>query len=437
MTDKIDHSLLERVKENKINENSEQFFGEKGSFYHHEFAKYIRNRYNVINLDNLLHVYDDGIYIEDSQAIERQMINEIPQLKKAQRTETMNYLKLIAPDMTEEQPHMVAVKNGIYDIMNEELLPFDPKHITTTKINAAYDPDAYSGIVNDTLTKISDYDDEIKKLFEEIFGYLIYKRNFLDKSFLLVGKGGNGKSTLMKMYMTFVGDENISAISLGGLVERFNVAELHHKLLNAGDDIPLATIKDASVFKKLSTGEVTSAERKGQDPFYFKNYAKLIFSANDVPRWFENSNGVMDRLMIVPLNANLRHAADKDPFIDQKLETEEARSYMLNLAVKNIKELLVSGTFTVPKVAAQKLDNFKEENNPVLQFLHENEVHGEPTKETYDDYRLWCQDEGLNYPLSRRRFTFAVNEEGYYTRKARHMLNGQSVNVMTFYKLGH
>lgn len=434
ISDNIDRSLLDRVKENKRLENQERFFGEKGGFYHHEFAKYITETYYIVNLDQLLHIYVDGIYINNEHTIEQRMIEEIPKLKKNQRTEVLNYIKLIAPEKQHSNPHYISCKNGVYDIMEETLHEHSPEFVITSKINATYDETAYSAITDMTLLKIANEDQEVKTLFEEIFGYLLYKRNFLDKSFLLVGPGGNGKSTLMRMYRAFVGQENVSAISLAGLIERFNVAELHHKLLNAGDDIPLTSIKDASVFKKLSTGELISAERKGQDPFYFENYAKLIFSANGLPRWFENSAGVMDRLVIVPLYANLRHSPDKDPFIDEKITTEEARSHMLNVAIRALRDLLKTKNFTIPNISAQRLEEFKEENNPIISFLAEINVNGEPTKEAYLKYKDWCMEEGHKFPMTRKQFTQAVSEEGYITKSGRHTVDGRNTVLMTFYK---
>ena len=45
-------------------------------------------------------------------------------------------------------------------------------------------------------------------------------------------------------------------------------------------------------FKKLVTGETLLVERKGKDPFEIKNFGKLIFSANEIPRVNDTSSAV-------------------------------------------------------------------------------------------------------------------------------------------------
>lgn len=414
----IDHSLMEKLKNNAIEENINAFFEDK-KFAHHKFSKYITKKYHIITLDNTLHIYHDGIYIHDELKIKQHIINEIPTLKQTQIRETLEYIRLIAPVKDHASPFFIPVLNGIYDFNSHTLVSHSPDIVVTAKFNASYEPKITSDIVDQALLTIADDDLEIVQLFTEIFGYLLFKQNFLDKSFLLVGNGGNGKSTLLNMMANFVGEENVSSVSLPGLSERFNLAELHNKLLNAGDDIPIQSIKDASNFKKLSTGERITAERKGQDPFQFRNYAKLIFSANAIPRWFENSNGIFDRLVLVPLNAQLRNNPKRDPFLEKKVTTDEARSHLLNLAINALGQLLHRRKFTIPAVSSQKMEEFKEDNDPLLGFLSEVNLHERVVSEVYVDYQNWCEFEGYKFPLRRKDFINKIIENGFEKRKVR------------------
>ncbi|MFC6402292.1 phage/plasmid primase, P4 family [Mammaliicoccus sciuri] len=414
----IDHTLMEKLKNNAIEENINAFFEDK-KFAHHKFSKYITKKYHIITLDNTLHIYHDGIYIHDELKIKQHIINEIPTLKQTQIRETLEYIRLIAPVKDHASPFFIPVLNGVYDFNSHTLVPHSPDIVVTAKFNASYEPKITSDIIDQALLTIADDDLEIVQLFTEIFGYLLFKQNFLDKSFLLVGNGGNGKSTLLNMMANFVGEENVSSVSLPGLSERFNLAELHNKLLNAGDDIPIQSIKDASNFKKLSTGERITAERKGQDPFQFRNYAKLVFSANAIPRWFENSNGIFDRLVLVPLNAQLRNNPKRDPFLEKKVTTDEARSHLLNLAINALGQLLHRRKFTIPAVSSQKMEEFKEDNDPLLGFLSEVSIHERVVSEVYVDYQNWCEFEGYKFPLRRKDFINKILENGFEKKKIR------------------
>ena len=112
---------------------------------------------------------------------------------------------------------------------------------------------------------------------EEAIGYCFYRRNELGKAFILTGDKSNGKSTFLSMVQNLLGEENIASLDLKELGDRFKTAELFGKLANVGDDIGDEFIANAAIFKKLVTGDRVSAERKGQNPFEFNNYSKLLF----------------------------------------------------------------------------------------------------------------------------------------------------------------
>src|SRR5699024_4107333 len=125
--------------------------------------------------------------------------------------------------------------------------------------------------------------------------------------------------------------------------ERFKTAELFGKLANIGDDISSEYIPDASVFKKLVTGESISAEKKGQDPFDFINYSKLLFSANEIPRLGrgEDSGALARRLIIIPFNASFsKEDEDYNPNIKYDLQQEKALEYFIKLGVEGLKRIL-------------------------------------------------------------------------------------------------
>ena len=96
------------------------------------------------------------------------------------------------------------------------------------------------------------------------------------------------------------------------------------KLANIGDDISDEFIVNASVFKKLVTGNRIQVQRKGERPFEFNNHAKMLFSANNIPRIKDKTGAVLRRLLIVPFDA--RFSADDpdyDSAITYKLQAQE------------------------------------------------------------------------------------------------------------------
>lgn len=382
----------------------ESFF-KNNTFLHDKFSQFLIQEYHVIRVKDVLHIYKDGIYSDDIRDIERAMISEIRGLKKSQRAEVLAFLQLAAPNKELSHPNFIAVKNGIYDISKDKLLPFSPDIVIKNKINWNYNPSAECPSVDKVLNNVAVKDKEVRTVLEEIFGYLLYRRNSLRKTFLLTGFGQNGKSTYLKMLTKFVGEENKSALDLNELSERFKTAELFGKLANIGDDISKLYIKDSSMFKKLSTGDTVNAERKGLDPFDFNNYAKLIFSANEPPRVNDKSDGIVSRLLIIPFKAKFTpQDPDFDPFIEEKVTSDAAMEYLLKLGITRLKEILARKKFTHSTVIQKESDAYNEYNNPLLKFIKETDIIDRPTKEVFIEYASWCVENELK-PLGSTAFS--------------------------------
>lgn len=370
------------------------FFSRTGKFLFERFAAYIKNNHHIININNQLHIYKDGIYVNSQKFIERQMIEHIPNLKRADRTEVLTYLSLLIGENTPmSDAKYIAFNNGVYDLEQGILYPFSYDYIITNKIPYDYDEDSYSEITDITLDKLACYDEKIRDLLEEVIGYCFYRRNELRKSFILIGDKSNGKSTYLDMIQTLLGDDNTCALDLGELGDRFKTAELFGKLANIGDDIGDSFVPNPSVFKKVVSGDRLNAERKGKDPFDFNNYSKLLFSANDIPRIKDKSGAVINRLIIIPFNATFSpNDSDYDPYIKYKLRSEESMKYLIQIGLTGLKRVLRNQNFTVSESIQRELAEYEEKNNPILAFFKEEEkIANEPTNVIYRHYLEFCR----------------------------------------------
>lgn len=98
---------------------------------------------------------------------------------------------------------------------------------------------------------------------------------------MCVGKGDNGKSTFLKVFEHFLGLENKSHASLQELnSDKFAIADLHGKSANIYSDLKAEKLTNTGVFKMLVSGDSIRAQKKHGQPFDYRNYAKLIYSAN-------------------------------------------------------------------------------------------------------------------------------------------------------------
>ena len=385
------------------------------TFLFDKFATFLKNNNHIIKINNQLHIYKNGIYISGLAEIEAEMIQHIPGLNRAKRTEVLAYLDiLIRENSKAEDANLIAFENGLYNIVDDSFVEFTPEHIITNKIRWKYNPEAYSELADKTLNKIACNDPQIRALLEEAIGYCFYRRNELGKAFILTGDKSNGKSTFLSMVQCLLGDENISSLDLKELGDRFKTAEMFGKLANIGDDIGDEFIANPSIFKKLVTGERVSAERKGQNPFEFNNYSKLLFSANNIPRIKDKTGAVQRRLTIIPFDA--RFSADDpdfNPYIKHLLKTDEVMEYLINLGVAGLKRVLLNRKFTGSTKVQKAMDEYEENNNPIIGFFRECEdeefqIENEPTNVVYKRYQEYCLANSLQ-PMSNIEFSKQVN----------------------------
>lgn len=407
----------------------ESFFV-KGTFLHDKFAKFLISEHNIITIMDVLHIYKDGVYSDKLTDIEKAMIKHLPALTKARRQEVLSYIQLEAKECELAAVNYIAVKNGIVNIDNWELQNFDPNIVIKNKIPVAYVKNAYFEVTDITLNKIANQDKQLRKILDEIFGYILLRRNEYGKAFILTGDGSNGKSSYLKIVRKLAGDENTSSLDLKELNQRFKTAELFGKLANIGDDISGEYIKDNSEFKKLATGDTINAERKGRDPFDFSNYAKLIFSANRMPRINDTSNGLLRRLLMVPFKAKFSiDDSDYDPFIQDKLLSDESMQYVLQLAFVGLKRLLKNKKFTSSKVVQKESEKYEEQNNPIIGFLNDTnpKLENEVASDIYRQYSVWCVENGFQ-SVANNTFSREVSKlKGLETKVKR--VNGKNKRV--------
>lgn len=385
------------------------------TFLFDKFAVYMKNTAHIVKINGQLHIYKEGIYTNGYKEIEADMIQHIPNLKKMQRREVLDYMELIVEEKQPSEANLIAFNNGVYDIMTGELKPFSTEIVITNKIPWDYDPDAYSELADSTLNKLSCGDSAIRALLEECIGYCFYRRNELGKAFILTGDKSNGKSTFLDCVKAILGEKNISALDLKELGDRFNTSMMFGKLANIGDDIGDDFLQGSqvSIFKKIVTGNRIKAERKGQDPFEFNPFIKLLFSANDIPRMKDKTGAVLRRLVIIPFNATFgKSDPDYDPFIKYKLIEKDSIEYFIRLGVEGLKRVIINDEFTKSTKVQNQLNEYEEENNPIIAFIADSGIdmiENEPTNEVYKRYQVFCADNAMT-PMSNIVFSKQINK---------------------------
>lgn len=392
------------------------------TFLFDRFATYLKNNNHVIKINGQLHIYQDGIYVNGYKQIETAMIQQIPNLKKTQRREVIDYMELIVEEKVSADARYIAFNNGVLDMVTDTLKPFSTELVITNKIPWDYNLNAYSELADKTLNKLACNDEPIRLLLEECIGYCFYRRNELGKAFILTGDKSNGKSTFLECVKAILGDGNISALDLKELGDRFSTSMMFGKLANIGDDIGDDFLQGSQVatFKKVVTGNRIKAERKGQDPFEFNPYVKLLFSANDIPRMKDKTGAVLRRLVIIPFNARFsKYLSDGvtpdpeyNPYIKYELIEQSSIEYLIRVGVEGLKRIIDNQGFTKSDKVQQQVDEYENENNPIKAFIDDcgvEMIENEPTADVYKRYQVFCAENSMQ-PMSNIVFSKQINK---------------------------
>ncbi|MCF0237516.1 MAG: hypothetical protein HUK24_02860, partial [Sphaerochaetaceae bacterium] len=355
--------------------------------------------------------YEDGVYrkmgTKDAQAmVQQKMVSSLCKASQITDAETQWKLKILK-DSKDINPnkYLINLRNGFYDLLSDKMTPHDPKILSTIRINAEYTPGAkcprFMEYLQDSLPE-----DQIP-LVQEMLGYFLVPVTSAQKSFVIVGKAGSGKSRLLLVLNEILlGKENVSNVTWQSLGERFKTAELHGKLANIFADLPTKNIDDNGIFKAIVGEDYMTAEKKNRDPFSFSATARLLFSCNSIPRNYgDRSEGFYRRLVIIRF-PNAVQESKKDETLMEKFRAETNGIFMF--ALEGLKRLMSKNwRFSLTETNIQELQNYREENNSVLSFIKEcvrqEDNHAVPSAELYQSYKTFCEKGGLT-PFSQRSF---------------------------------
>jgi len=324
-----------------------------------------------------LYVYRDGVFVPEGEETVRALylqhltnVRRSREWTKNKANEVVEWMRITARELpATPSSEVINVKNGLLDLRTLVLREHTPEHLSTLQIPVNYDPAAKCPKWDSFIGRVLP---GCESLFSEIVGYTIVPDSLVQKLILLWGPGGNGKSTLLRAMEALLGRNNVSNISLQELAsDRFASADLYGKLANICGDLPATPIRDTGLLKALTGGDEISAQFKFKNRFKFRSFAKLVFSANQLPKFEDKSDGFWDRLLIIPMETRVRFTAGEKPQEELLSALREPRelSGALNKALAGYKRLTEAKRFSESQRSRELLDKLRGALSPLEQFL--------------------------------------------------------------------
>jgi putative DNA primase/helicase len=409
----------------KVNENPfKKYFVEK-TFVIKSLADDLMSEYRFVTMQDTkeIFIYENGVY----QPNGRDRILQLAQLKLQNYyspdrcNNTATYIATatgIDRKLFNTSKTIINYKNGLFDLEEDKFKPHTPNLLSTIQIPVSYNPDAQCPKTVKFLYEVVSEQDVPVLL--ELIGYCMIPDTRMEKSVMLIGEGKNGKSVFLKLLTLFIGGENTCHASLDQLVgDKFIAADLYGKLANISAETPAKKLQDHKTFNALVSGDIIHAQKKNKDPFDFKNTARLIFSANEVPP-IANGDYAYFRRWILIMFPHKFEGKDDNKNLIFELTTEEELSGLLNLALEALKGLLKKGQFSYNLTIDEVEKLYSQKSNTVKAFADECIVASVDDLEKYKLYEAyvnWCRMKGEK-PLGSTKFAGELVDLNYHIFRA-------------------
>jgi P4 family phage/plasmid primase-like protien len=313
----------------------------------------------------------------------------------------------------------LAVANGVlsYEESAWVIRPHRREDFRTTLIPLTYDPQAqaprFIQFLHEVFQGTKDRDFRIKGI-QQALGYTLIASCHLERFFMLIGRGANGKSVLLKVVEALVGSEQVCAVQPSQFENRFQRAHLDGKLANIITEIAEGAQMADAQLKALVSGELSTAEQKFQPPFDFYPIATHWYGTNHMPNTRDFSDALFRRAMIIEF-PNTFLGDQQDVRLFEKLQAE--LSGILNFALAGLADLLTTGQFVTVESSNKAIDEWRLEADQVAQFVTDKtcRTKGEfvAADQLYSSYRSWAEDAGIHRLVSKKTFGTRLERLGY------------------------
>lgn len=344
--------------------------------------------------------YQGTNYKADEMLLKR-IIREDPRTRTIKQVDEV-YKRLMIDLIEQErgQSFPIVFENGYLEdgqfIFTDDL-PFSPHFI-----NRRYNPSAKPvKAVDEYLDHISQGDEGYRKYIIEMLGY-IFNTNLgfkerKGKVFFIVGDGGSGKGTLLKLISMLLGAENVSNVSIHEFEDGRRTTIMIGKLANLGDDIEDQPINAPvmKTLKNMATADTVNIRKLYKESESTIISATGVYTSNHILRSFEKGESFKRRVVWLPLTKKLQNKSSQ---FHKDLRSKEALDYLTALAIESLNKLYETELFSESETIHEFNKGYHEANNTAVAYLKElnyYDILGFTLKEIYQDYMRWCWDNSL------------------------------------------
>lgn len=375
--------------------------------------------------------YKQGVY---KQIYRKELQEMILENKSYTKTKNLNFLNNVIERIamikkcrfdTFNSHGYLNFENGLYDLVNDKLIPHSPDFICTSLLPYNYNPKDTCPLWEKTLNEIMENDKNKLRTLQEFFGYCLTREVKYEKALIMTGEGSNGKSVITNTLKHMVGPDNCSALSLKYFNNPQKISVIKNRLVNICTEVQQKIEDYESEFKTIVSGEDITISPKFIPDYTISPYCKLIFCVNTFPHIDDKTSAFYRRLLIIVLN---RQFSEEEQNKNLREELLKELPGIFNWSLQGLQKLQERGTFIIDEYMKQAIEEIREMNNPIRLWAKDNlmVLRGDSLVkgDAFEAYQKWSEKNGYR-PYGLAKFGAEVYKLfERYTEKSRRQGGG-------------
>ncbi len=342
--------------------------------------------------------YRQGVYVEVPDEVMAQKVDLCLQsygftLKNAQVTEILTKIgrdPLIGSREVDQGAWELNTRSGVLDLASGDLYEHSPAYFSIIQSAAHWRPGT---IAHDWLAFLRQAvpDEGDRELLQMFAGLCLTGETSPQRALLLVGDGGTGKSTFVRVLQAVLGNLATSSALENIKDGSFLVGTLVGKRMCVVSELQRNV--DWLPFKRVTGEDQISIDVKNKTPYTTKLDLKLIILSNVMPFLGDDTSNSSLMRRFLPVAFNVRPQTP-DPTLESRLTHPDELPGVLNWMLDGLRLLQERGMRFPSSDGNALAREIVEESNRVISFLRE-ECSYTPdatvtTGELYDAYRKWA-----------------------------------------------
>jgi len=281
-----------------------------------------------------------------------------------------------------KEKHILPMKNGALDLNTMKLVPHTKELKLNWQLPYNYNPSATCEPIIKWLHEAVEHGEQVE-LLQAYLNCILLGRVELQKYLELIGSGGSGKGTFIRLAETLIGSKNTLSTELKRLEgdnSRFETARIYGKRLIVITDAERFT-GDVSMLKAIVGGDPLPYEEKnkqGNRP-NFRSQAMVLIAANEPIQSTDYTYGIQRRRITMNFNNTVLPSKRRDlekeftPFLPGLL------NWVLSINPTRVTNLILEPIKYMPTMEKASIDNLLN-TNPIAAWLDERIIYSPDTE---------------------------------------------------------